>query len=66
MSEWKKELPDKEGFYWMKDDSGGPTSYEFKIMDGEMMYTNAALKCFLPAGTGMIESARWMNCNKAK
>ena len=34
---WNSEIPAEEGRFWMKDSSGGPTLYIFKIVDGVLM-----------------------------
>lgn len=60
-NKWSAELPNSEGKYFMKDESGGPTLYEFKYINDELMYSNDEFKSFIhPAGTGMLKSARWV------
>jgi len=59
MSKWFKKHPDKEGEYWMKDSSGGPTLYVFTIVDDVLCHGTKGGGWVLPVGTGMIKSCRW-------
>lgn len=35
--DWNHKLPDIEGDFYMKDESGGPTLYVFEMIDGVLM-----------------------------
>jgi len=59
MNGWFKKHPSKEGAYWMKDKSGGPTLYEFVIVDGVLLCGPKYRKARFPVGTGMLKSCRW-------
>lgn len=34
--ELSKQEPTEPGYYWMKDEGGGPTLYECQLIDGEL------------------------------
>ncbi len=59
VNKWTKKHPDKEGIYWMKDESGGPTLYEFIFMDGVLCCGPLNRKVRTTVGVGMLNSCRW-------
>lgn len=57
---WTTTPPTEEGLYWMRDESGGPTLYEFIMVDGELCQgPKKRPHIRLSVGWGMIDGCEF-------
>lgn len=57
---WSKKIPDIEGEFYMRDESGGPTLYVFELADGVLMHgTKARDFRWEATGIGHLKSAEF-------
>ncbi len=55
---WNRSIPQEDGYFWMKDSSGGPTLYVFETINGVLMNGPASRDFRWEAdGTGHLRSA---------